>query len=776
MADFPIYRLVKGSTLSFTEMDDNLRWLSANMSASVVTITGSTYVVGNLNVSNGITGSLFGTSSWAVSASWAPSTGVTAISSYIATGSITASVNNTNISASFRVTSGSNTLLNVTRDGFVWIGNGPFTNQGYQLDVQGTARITQALKLFSGGTAPANNYPLNAYASSGGIASFEYATNGFIQFVRAGAAAAIIRSSYAETYDLVINAGNSGTFLGMCLRPDGTGIKIGGDPTTITHINSAQLNIESTTRGFLPPRMTAPQRVAIVTPAQGLLVYDTGSATEGLWFYNSGSNPGWQEVLTNSGSQSISGSITASNAVITGTLTAQTLVVQTVTSSILYSSGSNIFGNSLSNTQDFTGSVRITGSLQLTGDAVLRGSGATSATTALQIQNSASSNLLQVRNDGFIFIGASSNRPWILPVNGSSSPFVSGTALQLNIDNADQRTTTGFDFLLTSSTRDYTSGNVDVFRLVAGFSPTSGTGTNNLFRINAIINQTGGANGITRGLYVNPTLTAAADWRSIEWSNNSGWGLYGAGTANNYLGGRLAIGTTNTSSAVLTVQGNVSASSFTGSLFGTSSWAVSASWAPSSAVSTISSFIATGSVTASVSNTDITSSFKVTSGSRTLLTLTNDSKLVIGTPGEFIDYQLEVSGAIKANGNIVVDSNQTIASSLYGTGQLLSGATDQPILYLDSTWNTSGNARGIEYNVTNTTSGASSKLLNLKVDSISMFNVSKAGAITTAAPSGYTAQPWKLGDATAGTVTPDTYIKVEINGQIYSIPALLGTP
>jgi hypothetical protein len=57
-----------------------------------------------------------------------------------------------------------------------------------------------------------------------------------------------------------------------------------------------------------------------------------------------------------------------------------------------------------------------------------------------------------------------------------------------------------------------------------------------------------------------------------------------------------------------------------------------------------------------------------------------------------------------------------------------------------------------------------------------MFNVSKAGAITTAAPSGYIAQPWKLGDATAGTVTPDTYIKVEINGQIYSIPALLGTP
>jgi hypothetical protein len=61
--------------------------------------------------------------------------------SRISTGSITASVN-TDISASFRLTSGSNTLLNVTREGFVWIGNGSFTNQAYQLDVQGTLRTT----------------------------------------------------------------------------------------------------------------------------------------------------------------------------------------------------------------------------------------------------------------------------------------------------------------------------------------------------------------------------------------------------------------------------------------------------------------------------------------------------------------------------------------------------------------------------------------------------------------------------------------------------------
>lgn len=64
-------------------------------------------------------------------------------------------------------------------------------------------------------------------------------------------------------------------------------------------------------------------------------------------------------------------SLTASNALITGNITAQTLVVSTISSSVVYSSGSNIFGNLTSNTQDFTGSVRITGSLSVTGRATI---------------------------------------------------------------------------------------------------------------------------------------------------------------------------------------------------------------------------------------------------------------------------------------------------------------------------------------------------------------------------------------------------------------------
>ena len=48
------------------------------------------------------------------------------------------------------------------------------------------------------------------------------------------------------------------------------------------------------------------------------------------------------------------------------------------------------------------------------------------------------------------------------------------------------------------------------------FNPTSGTATYAELQLNPTINQTGGASGISRALYVNPTITAAADFRALE--------------------------------------------------------------------------------------------------------------------------------------------------------------------------------------------------------------------------------------------------------------------
>jgi hypothetical protein len=103
------------------------------------------------------------------------------------------------------------------------------------------------------------------------------------------------------------------------------------------------------------------------------------------------------ELTTTSGSMlSASYAQTASYSdrfIVGGTLTAQTLVVQTISSSIIYSSGSNTFGNSLANNQIFTGSVSITGSLTVNGRNYLTDSSSFSTRT-LNLERTSASILL----------------------------------------------------------------------------------------------------------------------------------------------------------------------------------------------------------------------------------------------------------------------------------------------------------------------------------------------------------------------------------------------
>ncbi len=53
---------------------------------------------------------------------------------------------------------------------------------------------------------------------------------------------------------------------------------------TVTPNPSAQLDVTSTSKGMLVPRMSSVQRTAIATPAKGLLIFDND--TNSFWFYN----------------------------------------------------------------------------------------------------------------------------------------------------------------------------------------------------------------------------------------------------------------------------------------------------------------------------------------------------------------------------------------------------------------------------------------------------------------------------------------------------------
>ena len=98
---------------------------------------------------------------------------------------------------------------------------------------------------------------------------------------------------------------------------------------------SAMLDISSTSKGFLPPRMTTAQRTGIPSPANGLMVYDTDTKT--YWYFSDA----WKEI-TNAGGGGFnlpySGSYADPNKVFS--------IINTSASSsrvAIYGKGSNVF-------------------------------------------------------------------------------------------------------------------------------------------------------------------------------------------------------------------------------------------------------------------------------------------------------------------------------------------------------------------------------------------------------------------------------------------------
>ena len=67
--------------------------------------------------------------------------------------------------------------------------------------------------------------------------------------------------------------------------------QVGINTDASTPDTSAMLDIKSTTKGILVPRMTSVQRAAIKTPAKGLLVYDSSTTT--FWYHN---GVAWNEL------------------------------------------------------------------------------------------------------------------------------------------------------------------------------------------------------------------------------------------------------------------------------------------------------------------------------------------------------------------------------------------------------------------------------------------------------------------------------------------------
>lgn len=151
---------------------------------------------------------------------------------------------------------------------------GTFTDAGFKLDVNGTARVQNELNV--GHTS-----------ASAGTLDVRTTTNAVTQYIQQ-------TKALSTNYGLIVQAQASatgGTSIGgyfnaqyntnnIALRTENGSVFLNASSGntligTTTDVASSKLTIQSTTQGFLPPRMTTTQKNAIASPATGLMVYDT---------------------------------------------------------------------------------------------------------------------------------------------------------------------------------------------------------------------------------------------------------------------------------------------------------------------------------------------------------------------------------------------------------------------------------------------------------------------------------------------------------------------
>jgi hypothetical protein len=409
----------------------------------------------------------------------------------------------------------------------------------------------------------------------------------------------------------------------------------------------------------------------------------SGSITGSLFGTASNAVSASYAVIATSASYAQTSSF-ASNFTVAGTLTAQTINVQTVSSSVIYSSGSNVFGNSLSNTQKFTGSVQVTGSLTVNNSSVIL----TNQTSSMSVLNAQTASYF---GNGIITASVLYNTISFTKDNGSvfditvlQSGSVDSASYARNADLLD-----GLDslsFTLTSSFNSFTSS---YYNNSASFSSSISqlqnfsSSLDNTFATDVELNAATASLSASINILSSSYLTSSASFNTRILANSSSIGIL--------------------SSSFTSFSGSYNTGSFTGSFIGDGSGLTNIS--ASSVIGLNLSQIASGSVTASVSpvygfivnsNTSITGTLIVSNSVQitgslsvngvssfnnsvtingTNVDLINSSSLnLTGGSGIYVTEPGVISGSIVGIGNVTAFSG-SVNSRLTALETLIDGGT-----------------------------------------------------------------------------------------------------
>ena len=333
----------------------------------------------------------------------------------------------------------------------------------------------------------------------------------------------------------------------------------------------------------------------------------------------------------------ITGSLHVTNNITADTITVRELHVTTETSSVLYSSGSTRFGDTLDDTHQFTGSILVTGSLEsanITGSLLGTASWAQNSTTAS-------------------FVTASN--VW--------GPYGSGS-----IVSASWAETASY-FYVTSSTGitvTYASGGVFIGNNAEGFPYTGSAEITGSLKVIGPTQLTGSL--FVSGNIVANTITA----KELHVTYETASVLYSSGSTK--FGDTLD--DTHEFTGSVTITGSLQSANITGSLLGTASWANMAETA--SYVKLYGQNITINYVSGNIELTGSVDAFPYTGSARISGSMTING---IGTPNALV-----ISGSTLLSGSTVLSGSMEVVSgsitgSLFGTA---SYATTASYFYVTS--------------------------------------------------------------------------------------------
>jgi hypothetical protein len=381
-------------------------------------ISGSLTVTGSFNISSGLTSSLQGTASWALNA----------ITASYTLGSITGSGAQGQITywSASNVITGDNNLFWDTANARLGIST---TTPLHKVDIRTNLSNDTAGVVISN-LSPTSRVFFSASNDSGfGTSLSQYgSTNPFIEFrnntvlasskdlifisdnYSSSLGSASIRffpGGYATSQESMRLFGSTGNLL---IRRGGTFVDEGYKLDVIgpTRISGSLLVVSGITgslhgtSSWSLRSITASYAFAATTASYAITAATASSAEDFL----------------------IRGNLTASNAVFSGTITAQSIYAQYITASTEYITGSTKFGSQLTDTHQFTGSVSIINSLTVDGSLNATSSWAFNAiTSSYAITASYALNSANPTDTGSFLVSASAVNTTITFTKGDGSTF-----------------------------------------------------------------------------------------------------------------------------------------------------------------------------------------------------------------------------------------------------------------------------------------------------------------------------------------------------------------